>query len=116
MDGKATESCQSSRASKRGASPVSYRGSSGGTKRSTSSLIDDVKIYDRALSPSIIAAHAEGDFDFTVPLTAETSSLDFQIDPIAKTAMVLLDVSSAGIEDSRMQARCAIVPQGQETT
>ncbi|MFH0795692.1 MAG: glycoside hydrolase domain-containing protein [Candidatus Omnitrophota bacterium] len=83
------------------------------TKRITSTLIDNVRIYDRALSSAHIAAHYAGDYNFTLPLAIETSRLDFQINPDAKTVLVCIDIGAANIEDDRLQIKYAIVPKGQ---
>ena len=80
--------------------------------RTTSSIVDEVRIYDRALSPAHIAAHAAGNLDFTVPLKAETSSLDYEIDPDAGTADVRFETGAADVEDERLQVRVAVLQSG----
>ena len=40
--------------------------------RSTSSLIDEVRIYDRPLTPAHLAAHFAGNYRFSLPLSKDT--------------------------------------------
>lgn len=82
-------------------------------ERSTASLVDEVHIYDRALTPAHIAAHYAGDFDFIVPLSAENSSLEVHIDPETATADVFVDSGGADIADARLQAIIAIVAENE---
>ncbi|MCC7492036.1 MAG: LamG domain-containing protein [Fimbriimonadaceae bacterium] len=56
--------------------------------RPTSSLIDNIRIYDRALSAEHIAAHATGNYDLTVPFTAQTANLSLSIDPATRQISV----------------------------
>ncbi len=48
--------------------------------RSSQSLIDNVRVYDRVLSPEIIAAHAAGDFNKTTPLDDKSAQIDFNVE------------------------------------
>jgi hypothetical protein len=81
-------------------------------ERTTASLVDEVRIYDRALTPRHIAAHYTGNYDLTVPLTAETTQLDYQIDCLAGNLQVRLDTAGADVEDACLNARFTIVPKG----
>lgn len=53
-------------------------------KRTSSSLIDRVRIYDHALSDEHIAAHYAGDYDKVVPLSNDTLKLSYSIDADTK--------------------------------
>lgn len=83
--------------------------------RTSSSIIDEVRIYDRALTPAHIAAHAAGDLDFTLPLTAETAAMDYQIDPDAGTAEIRVSTGGADVDEERLQARLTILRPGAHT-
>lgn len=54
-------------------------------KRTSSSLIDRVRVYDRALSDEHIAAHFAGDYSKTVPLTDQSLRLSYSIDSASTT-------------------------------
>ena len=82
--------------------------------RTTSSLVDEVRIYDRALTPAHIKAHFAGQFDFTVPLSEKTAKLDCEIDPVAGSADVLLDTAGADVDDSRLTVMLGVVRKGAE--
>jgi len=82
--------------------------------RTTSSVIDEVRIYDRALSPAHIAAHGAENLDFTLPLKAETSSLTHGIDPDAGAADIRFETGAADVDDQRLRTRMAVVPPGAE--
>ncbi len=81
-------------------------------ERESGSVIDEVRLYDRALSPAHIAAHAAGDMDFTVPLAQETTALWYDIDCLSGTAAVTVTFGGADVEDGRLQARVALVEPG----
>ncbi len=83
-----------------------------GSSRATSSLIDDVRIYDRPLGEEEIAAHFRGDFDAEAPLRRDRSTLAFDLHPERWDAEVRLWAGGAFIEDGRLEARAAIVPAG----
>jgi len=82
-------------------------------ERTSSSIIDEVRIYDRALSPEHIAAHAAGNLGFTMPLRAETSSLAYEIDPEARDAEVRFETGGADVDDRRLQVRAAVLQPGE---
>ncbi|NPV46384.1 MAG: LamG domain-containing protein [Armatimonadetes bacterium] len=81
--------------------------------RSSSSLIDEVRLYDRPLSPAHIAAHFEGRFDVMVPLTAEGTILSYSMDPAAGELRVQVNTSGADVPDESLTARVAMVAPGQ---
>jgi hypothetical protein len=80
--------------------------------RTTSSLIDEVRIYDRALTPAHIAAHATGDTTFQVNLSPEVAQLDYDLDPVAGQVQVRFDTGGADVEDARVGVRLAVVAKG----
>ncbi len=80
--------------------------------RSSSSLIDEVRLYDRALSPAHIAAHFRGDDEFVAPLTAEGVSLRYELDPEEGRVTVVLSTGGADTEDARLSAQVAILAEG----
>lgn len=81
--------------------------------RTSSSLVDEVRIYDRPLSSAHIAAHAAGDDSFTVPLSAELASLRVDLAPEAGEAVLQVSLGGADVEDARVAARGAIVRRGE---
>jgi hypothetical protein len=80
--------------------------------RTTASLVDEVRIYDRALAPAHVAAHFAGNYSFTVPLDRQTVQLDYKIDPVACTAEAHVDTGGADVEDARLELALAVLPQG----
>lgn len=82
-------------------------------ERTTASLVDEVRIYDRALTPQHIAAHFAGNYGFTMPLTAETSRLDYSIDSLAGQVQIRVDTAGADVADARLKANLTLVPKGQ---
>ncbi|NCO34678.1 MAG: hypothetical protein AUJ92_07515 [Armatimonadetes bacterium CG2_30_59_28] len=81
-------------------------------ERTTASLIDEVRIYDRPLTTAHIAAHAAGNYDFSMKLSSESSTLDYLIDPDAGRVHVRLDTNGADVDDAKLKAGIAIVPTG----
>jgi hypothetical protein len=77
--------------------------------RTSSSLIDDVRLYDRPLSPAHIAAHAAGRYDATVPLTAESTILSYAVDPAAGAVTVQVNTNGADVPDEALTARVGMV-------
>ncbi len=69
-----------------------------GGPRTSSSLIDNVRIYDRALSPAHIAAHFAGDYQKVVPLSSETLQLFVVVNPITQEISALVDSGGADVE------------------
>ncbi len=80
--------------------------------RETASVIDQVRVYDRALTPAHIAAHAAGNEAFTVPLAASSARLDYQIDPDTATAELRLDLGGADVDDGRVKVKLGVVATG----
>ncbi|MBU0608008.1 MAG: LamG domain-containing protein [Armatimonadetes bacterium] len=80
--------------------------------RETSSLVDEVRIYDRALTPAHLAAHAKGDLAFTVPLSAATCRLDADVNPVDYTVAARLDTGGADVADDKLTVRLGLVAGG----
>ena len=80
--------------------------------RDTASLIDEVRLYDRALTPAHVAAHYAGDTTFSLPLKAEAAGLDYEIDPDTGRVEARLDTGSADVDDASLAARVALVAKG----
>lgn len=72
-------------------------------ERSSSSLIDRVRIYDRCLSDAHIAAHYAGDYDRTVPLGPDSCRLGFRVDPAARRVELTVDTTADDIADARAE-------------
>ncbi|MBI2298929.1 MAG: LamG domain-containing protein [Armatimonadetes bacterium] len=69
--------------------------------RTTSSLIDQVRIYDRCLSDAHVAAHFAGDYDRTVGLDEQSATLKTSIDPERRSLAIEFSTSAddtAGVE------------------
>ncbi|MHB8995834.1 MAG: glycoside hydrolase domain-containing protein [Armatimonadota bacterium] len=81
--------------------------------RTTSSLVDEVRIYDRALSPAHIAAHAAGNFNFVAPLEAKYSTLSYELDPEKHKAEVRVSSGGADVADADLAAKVALVNKGE---
>lgn len=82
-------------------------------ERTTSSLIDEVRLYDRALSPAHIAAHARGDFAFRAPLAARDAVLGYELDPAKGEIAAHFSTGGADVPDEQLRVRLGIVPKGQ---
>jgi hypothetical protein len=67
-----------------------------GGVRASSSLIDNVRIYDRALSPEHIAAHFNGDYQKAVPLTEKSLSVLSSL--AAETRLLSVAIGSGGAD------------------
>ena len=81
-------------------------------ERTTSSLIDDVRIYDRALSSAHIAAHSTGDYGFTKPLDAQTILLAHEPLPAEGTLRTRISLNGADVEDDRVSVQTALIRAG----
>jgi len=80
--------------------------------RATTSLIDEVRIYDRTLTPAQIAAHFAGNYQYAVPLSKETVHIDIEPDPSTHQAEVRVDTGGADVDDAGLELQLAIVPAG----
>jgi hypothetical protein len=67
--------------------------------RTSSSLIDRVRIYDRALSDEHIAAHFAGDYNKIVPLSDATLKLSYSIDAATKSLSAGATAQGADVEN-----------------
>ncbi|MEN6644576.1 MAG: glycoside hydrolase domain-containing protein [Armatimonadia bacterium] len=84
--------------------------------RTSSSLVDEVRIYDRALSPTHIAAHAAGNMDFVAPLEAKFSYLKYELDPPKHEVQAMVSTGGADVPDADLAARVGIVKRGAALT
>jgi hypothetical protein len=84
----------------------------GSKERKSSSLIDDVRIYDRPLSPAQIKAHSEGNYDFKIPPTKDGTCLKYNFNPEMGEVKILVSIGGADVEDAQISARLDIVPKG----
>lgn len=82
-------------------------------ERQTSSLIDEVRLYDRALSPAHIAAHAAGNYNFVALLTAQQALMGYELDPVKGEVLVRFSTGGADVPDEQVRVRVGLVPKGQ---
>jgi hypothetical protein len=75
--------------------------------------VDEVRLYDRALTPEHIAAHYRGDLPATVALNAKTAGLRYDLDPDQGQAAAYLSTGGADVEDRAVGATVALTPRGQ---
>jgi len=80
--------------------------------RKSSSLVDEVRIYDRALSLAHIAAHYRGDYDYCAPLSVKQMRLTHDFEPEKEAVTAYVDVGYTDVADSRLSVRMAIVLKG----
>jgi len=80
--------------------------------RSSMSLIDEVRVYNRPLSPVHIAEHFKGNYDFTMPLQENLARLLSTLDPRNGEVQLRLTTGGADVEDERLQARMGMVRHG----
>lgn len=78
-------------------------------KRTSQSLIDRVRVYDRVLSAEVIAAHFAGDYDKTTPLSNETATLDYDVERAAKKLTTSLVLMGADVDTQKTLVDFAIV-------
>ena len=82
-------------------------------ERTSATLVDEVRVYDRALMPAHIAAHYAGNHAFTVPLSAKTSSVDYTVDLAGGRLEIAVYLGGADVDDARVRTQVALVPPGQ---
>jgi len=83
-------------------------------ERTSSSLIDRVRVYDRCLSEAEIAAHFAGDYDVKVPLSEKTLDFVYTVDPAAMQVQVAADlVGGVDVDEAAVSAAFSLTPQGQ---
>jgi len=82
--------------------------------RETSSLVDEVRVYDRALTPAHIAAHMASNFAFSLPLDAKTAQLTYEINPVDYTASARFDAGGADVADEKLKVKLQLLPAGQQ--
>lgn len=74
-----------------------------GITRTSSSLIDRVRIYDRALSPAHIAAHYAGDYNKVVAPSLDSAKIDYSVDPKTRAITALLATTQADVDMSQLR-------------
>jgi hypothetical protein len=82
--------------------------------RSTASLVDEVRIYDRALVPAHLAAHFAGNYRFSVPLSPDAVRLVCAVDPRTFSVEVRFDTGGADVDDARVALELAVLPEGRD--
>ena len=80
--------------------------------RKTSSLIQDVRIYDKPLSSAHIAAHFAGNYNFTVPLRQDLARVTRAFDPAKNELRLTVNTGGADVADAGLQAQFAVVAKG----
>lgn len=80
--------------------------------RTSSSLVDQVRLYDHALSPAHIAAHFQGKYDFTVPLSAETLGARADVDLARSELRVSVTTGGADVDETKLGGQVACVRKG----
>jgi hypothetical protein len=80
--------------------------------RTSSSLIDLVRIYDRSLAPEHIAAHFAGDYNKVVPLTEKNLGFRFSIDRAAKTLSAVVDNNGADVGSDETRIEFSLLQNG----
>jgi hypothetical protein len=80
--------------------------------RTSSSLIDRVRIYDRSLAPEHIAAHFAGNYNKVVPLTEKNLGFRFSIDRAAKTLRAVVDNNGADVGSDETRIEFSLLQNG----
>ncbi len=80
--------------------------------RSSQSLIDNVRVYDRVLSAEVITAHATDDFTKTTPLDDNSAQIDFNVENNRIATKLVLN--GADVNVAQAQAHFSI-KQGEQT-
>jgi hypothetical protein len=80
--------------------------------RTSTSVLDEVRVYDRALTPEHIAAHFRGDFGFSKPLTAAGTTVSYEVDPLTGRVDATVDVNGADMPDADLRARIGVLGKG----
>lgn len=70
-------------------------------ERKSQSLIDNVRVYDRVLSPEVIAAHFGGDYEKTTALSDKSAALDYSVDHAAKKLTTSLTLLGADVDTQK---------------
>ena len=81
--------------------------------RHSASLIDDVRVYDRALSPAHIAAHSRGDYDYRAPLDPTGLLFRYDVDPDNRRIQVEMSTRGADVDEQPLRVDLCIVRKGE---
>lgn len=85
-------------------------------ERTSSSLIDRVRIYDHLLSDEHIAAHFAGDYDKVVPVNETTCALTYSIDPPQKLLTTTANILGADVGADEARVAFSLLKAGQVMT
>jgi hypothetical protein len=77
--------------------------------RTSSTLLDDILIYDRELTPAQIKAHYQGNFN-VAPLIAEAAEVNHDIDLKKKQLTIDLNLNAPDFDDQRLQVSMKLSP------
>jgi hypothetical protein len=80
-----------------------------GIARTSSSLIDKVRVYDRALSPTHIAAHFKGDYDVEVLPSLKDADLDWTVDAKTRAITPSVAIGEADGDEKNLRADFTIL-------
>jgi len=83
-------------------------------ERTSSSLVDRVRVYDRALAEGQIAAHYEGRYDEKAPLSADTLDFMYAVDPVVNRVRAVTElVGAVDVDEAALSASFTLGPAGQ---
>jgi len=83
-------------------------------ERTSSSLVDRVRIYGRCLSDGEIAAHYEGNYDTEVPLSEKTLDFNYAVDPAAMRLRATTElVGGVKVDEATVTATFSVTPAGE---
>ncbi len=82
-------------------------------ERTSSSLIDRVRVYDRLLSDDHIAAHFAGDYEKSVPVSEKSVDLSYTVAPEAKRLSTRAEILGADTGADDAQVTFTVAPAGQ---
>lgn len=78
--------------------------------RTSSTLFDDIRIYDRELTPAQIDSHFQGNFNAVSVLAPEQAQISHSIDIQRKRMTVELKLNTPDFDDSRIQVTMKMTP------
>ncbi|MCX7599719.1 MAG: LamG domain-containing protein [Armatimonadetes bacterium] len=82
-------------------------------ERTTSSLIDRVRIYDRFLTEEEVSAHYRGEYDLPAALSEKHFDLGFDLNPDAMNLKATLElVGLAEVDEDSLDVTFSLVPVG----
>jgi hypothetical protein len=82
-------------------------------ERTSSSLVDRVRIYDRCLSDDEIAAHFAGEYDTKVPLSEKTLDFRYTVDPEALQVRAVAElVGGVDVDETQVTGAFSLTQAG----